>query len=34
MRGLDAPHELVEGVQHLLGQPFAHLVLVLAAVFE
>ena len=34
MRGLEAAQELVEGVQHLLGQALADLVLELAAVFQ
>ena len=32
--GLEPPDELVEGVHHLFREPFAHLVLVLAAVLE
>ena len=32
--GLEAAEELVQGVQHLLGEALGHLVLVLAAAFE
>jgi hypothetical protein len=34
VRGLEAAQQLVEGVQHLLGQALADLVLELAAVLE
>ena len=34
MSGLESAHKLVERVHHLLGETFAHLVLVLAAVFQ
>ena len=34
MGGLEPPDELVEGMHHLLCEPLAHLVLVLAAVLE
>ena len=34
MSRLEAPQQLVERVQHLLGETLAHFVLKLAAVFE
>jgi hypothetical protein len=34
VRRLEAPEQLVQGVQHLLGQTLADLVLELAAVFK
>ena len=34
MGGLEPAHKLVERVHHLLGETLAHLVLVLAAVFQ